>query len=87
MTVEPQIGVIGSRSDPSWHHRIARFRPLTGRRGSVCYILGVQTLLSSLEIVYLCVFRKRHYMLLVLPSGVGVYLTGEGEYPKQVVNV
>ena len=42
MRGEPQIGVIESRSDPSWHHRIALLRPLTGRRVSVCYILGVK---------------------------------------------
>ena len=35
MTVEPQIGDIGSRSDPTLHHRIALLRPLPVRRGSV----------------------------------------------------
>ena len=34
MTVEPQIGAIGSRSDPTLHHRIALLRPLAERRGS-----------------------------------------------------
>ena len=68
MTGELQIGDTASRPDPSWHHRISLLRPLPERRGSVCYMLGVKTWLSTLEIVYIVyimcvcvyVFRMRH---------------------------
>ena len=55
MTGELQIGDTASRSDPSWHHRISLLRPLPERRSSVCYILGVKTWLSTLELCILCI--------------------------------
>ena len=42
-------------STPGWHTVDLGSIP-----GPACYILGVKTWLSTLEIVYLCVFRMIH---------------------------
>ena len=51
-----------------------------------CYMLGVKTWLSTLEIVYLCVFQMIHIVKAVGPFYL-VSMPGEVKYPTKGANV